>query len=68
MRVNVFLIHMGADNESVFALCQRHGEVVADFVCQLRRDLPWLEGLPQMVGNHIMLFLTAPGDGGILPL
>ena len=68
MRVNVFLVHMGTDDKSVFPLRQRHCQFIADFVRQLRRDFSRLKRLPQMVGNHIMFLLTVPGDGSILPL
>ena len=63
----MLFVHMSADDKSVFPFRQRHSQIIADFVRQLRRDLSRFEGLPQMVGDHIMLLLIAPGDGGILP-
>ena len=68
VRVNVFLVCMGADDKSVFAFRQRHRQVIADLVRQLRCDLSRLEGLPQVVSNHVMLLLVAPRHRGILPL
>ena len=68
MRVNMFLVHMSADDESVFSLRQRHRQLIADFVCQLRRDLSRLERLPQVLGDYILFLLVAPGHRGVLPL
>ncbi len=68
MRVDMVLVHMGTDDESVFALGQRHSQIIADLVRQLRRDLTRLEGLPQVVGDHIILFSLPTGNGGVLPL
>ena len=48
MRVNVMLVNVGKDDKSVFTLCQRHSEIIANLIRQLRRDLPWLEGLAQI--------------------
>jgi len=48
--MNVMFVNMGADNECVSSFRQRHSEVIADLVRQFRGDLPWLEGLPQMIG------------------
>ena len=44
MRMNVVFVNVGANNKSVFPLGQRHSEVIADFVCQFRCDLPRLDG------------------------
>ena len=68
MRMNVMFVHMGTDNKGVFTFCQRHSEVIADLVRQLRGDLPWLERLPQMVGDHIIVFPFPAGNDGVLPL
>ena len=64
----MMFVNVGTDNKSVFALCQRHSEIIANFVCQLRRDLPWFERLPQMVGDHIIVFALPAGNDGVLPL
>ena len=64
----MLFVHMGANDESVFALRQRHRKVIADFVCQLRCDFFQLEGLPQVIGDHIMLLLIASCHGSVLPL
>ena len=68
MRVNVMLVNVGADDKSMFPLCQRHSEIIANLIRQLRRDLPRLEGLPQVVGDHIIVLPFPAGNGGILPL
>ena len=68
MRVNVVLVNMGADDKSMIALGQRHSEIIADLVRQFRCNLPRLEGLPQVVGDHIIVLPFPAGNGGILPL
>ena len=68
MRVDVVLVHMGTDDKSVLALGQRHGEVIADLVRQLRGNLSRLERLPQVVGNHIIVLPLPASNNGILPL
>lgn len=61
-------VHMGADDKSVPALRQRHSKVIADLIRLFRGDLSWLEGLPQVVGDHIIVLPFSAGNGGILPL
>ncbi len=60
MQVNVVLVHIGADDKSVVALDPRHGDVITSLVRQFRRDIPGFEGLPQMIGAHI-IFLSFLG-------
>ena len=67
MRMNVVFVNVGADDESVFPLGQRHSEIIADLVCQFRCDLPRLEGLPHVVGDHIIVLPFPAGNGSILP-
>ena len=52
--VYVVLIYMSANDKSVVALRQLHGKLAPVFVCQLRCDLAGLEGLPQMIGDHVV--------------
>ena len=68
MRVNVMFVNVGADDKGVFSFGQRHGKVIADLVRQLRRDFPRLEGLPQVVRDHIIVLLFSAGNDGLLPL
>ena len=60
MIVNVRPVGVGGNDKSVFALQKTLGKLVADAVGFLRRDLPRLEGLPHLIGDHIA-FLAAPG-------
>ena len=41
---------------SVVSLGQRHSKIIANLVCHFRRDLSRLEGLPQVVCDHIIVF------------
>ena len=52
--VYVVLVNMSTDDKGVVALRQLHGKLAPDFICQLRRDLTGLEGLPQVVGDHVV--------------
>ena len=61
-------IRMRAADESVVAMRQLHGEVVAYAVRRRRIRLAGLEADAQMVADDIALSLTAPGDGGVLAL
>ena len=58
--VDVRPVGMGSNDKSVLALQKTLGKLVADAVGFLRRDLPRLERLPHLIGDHIA-FLAAPG-------
>ena len=59
---------MGADDKGVIALGETLGELHADAVGFLRRDLPRLKGLAHMVGNHVVRAPRPAGEGSVLPL
>ena len=59
--VDVMFICMSADDKSVFALGEAHGQLPAQPVCFLRRDLAGDEGLAQMVGDHIVFSSHSAG-------
>lgn len=59
---------MSADDKGMIALRQRHGQVITDLGGFFRRDLPRLEGLPQMIGDHIVVLVVLSGKGFILAL
>src|SRR5699024_5872997 len=63
--VDVSLVDVGADDESVFALGEAPGQLHAQAVCFLRRDLARHKGLPQVVGNHIVRTAHPAGAGGV---
>ena len=58
--VNVRPVDVGGNDKSVFALQKPLSELIADAVGFLRCDLPRLERLPHLIGDHIA-FLAAPG-------
>ena len=45
---------MGTDNKGMVSLCQFQCKLPADPVRFFRYDLSRLEGLPEMVGNHVI--------------
>ena len=66
--MDMVLIYMGTDDKSMAAFCQLQCKLPPDLVCFFRRDLAGLEGLPEMVGDHIIHALVPPGQVRILPL
>ncbi len=67
VRMDVVFICMGADKKCVFAFQKPLCQFIPDPVGFLRRDLTRLEGLADLIGDHIAV-LFAPGDGSVLPL
>ena len=65
MVVDVSLVDVGADDESVPALGEAPGQLHAQPVGFLRRDLARNEGLPQVVGDHIVRAAHPAGAGGV---
>ena len=65
MVVDVSLIDVGTDDESVPAIGEAPGQLHAQSVGLLRRDLARHKGLPQMVGDHIILAAHPAGAGHI---
>ena len=63
--VDVSLVDVGADDESVLALGESPGQLHAKPVGFLRRDLARHKGLPQVVGNHIVRTAHPAGAGGV---
>ena len=54
MVMDIVLVHMGTDNKGMVSLCQFQCKLPADPVRFFRYDLSRLEGLPEMVGNHVI--------------
>lgn len=65
MVVDVSLVDVGTDDESVLALGEAPGQLHAQAVGFLRRDLARHKGLPQVVGNHIVRTAHPAGAGGV---
>ena len=63
--MDVSLIDVGTDDESVPALGEAPGQLHAQSVGILRRDLARHKGLPQVVGNHIVRTAHPAGAGDI---
>ena len=61
MIVNMGFVDMGADDIGVIALGEALGQFTAQTIRFLRCDLTGDKGLPQMVGNHIILAAHSAG-------
>ena len=68
MIVNVGFVDMGADDIGVIALGEPLGQLAAQAVCFFRCDLSGDKGLPQMVGDHIILAAHPAGLLNVLIL
>ena len=66
MIVNMGFVDMGADDIGVIALGEALGQLTAQTVCLLRRDLAGTKGLSKMVGYHIILTAHPPGVSDVL--
>ena len=66
MIVNMGFVDMGADDIGVIALGEALGQLTAQTVRVLRCDLFGNKGLPQMVGDHIILAAHSAGLLGVL--
>ena len=66
MIVNMGFVDMGADDIGVIALGEALGQLTAQTVRFLRCDLSGNKGLPQMVGDHIILAAHSAGLLGVL--
>ena len=65
MVVDVSLVDVGADDESVPTLGEAPGQLHAQAVGFLRRDLARHKGLPQVVGDHIVRTAHPASAGGV---
>ena len=61
MIMDMLFVDMGADDIGVFAFGKPLGKLTAQAVCFLRGDLAGDKGLPQMVGNDIILAAHSAG-------
>src|SRR5699024_11896822 len=65
MVVDVSLVDVGTDDESVLAFGKAPGQLHAQPVGFFRRDLARHKGLPQVVGDHVILAAHTAGAGHI---
>ena len=66
VRMDVFFIHVGADDESMISFQKTLGKFITDPVCFLRCDFSRLERLANLILDHITLLLPS-GDRVVLP-
>ena len=64
--VDVRLVCVGGNEKGVFALCPAHCRFIADAVGLLRRDLPGLERLADLIAQHIRVPPLLPACGGLV--
>ena len=64
--VDVRLVCVGGNEKGVFALCPAHCRFIADAVRLLRRDLPGLEGLANLIAQHIGISPLLPSCGSFV--
>ena len=60
--MDVLAVCMGGDEKGILVLGPAHRRFIAHFVCLLRGDLSWLEGLADLIAQHIGL----PACGGLV--
>ena len=69
MVVDVLAVGVGGDEKGMVALRPAHGRFIAHPVRLLRGDLPRLEGLADLIAQHIRVpFLLPARDGLVLGL
>ena len=68
MIVDVGFVNVGADDKGVAALGKALGKLHPQPVGLLRGDLAGLEGLPHLIGQHIVPATAAPGGEQVLLL
>ena len=66
MIVDVLTIRVGGDEKSVVAFRPAHGRFIAYPVCLLRGDLSRLEGLADLIAQHIGLPALLPTRGSLV--
>ena len=67
MIVDVVAVNVSADDERMVAFGKSAGQLTAQAVGFLRRDLAGDEGLPDGVGDHIIRPPPSAGLGEVLP-
>ncbi len=52
--MNMCPFHMSSYNKFVLPFCESHAGFISDFICFLRCDFSRLEGLADLICNHIL--------------
>ena len=66
MVMDMVLVYVRADDKGIVALCQFQGELTANLVRLLRRDLSGHKGLAKVIGDHIVSAALPAGEIDIL--
>ena len=59
MIVDVCPIYMSTDNIGLLTFGKSCGELTANLICFLRRDLSRLEGLTELIGDYVAVLYSA---------
>ena len=62
----MLLVRVGRNNESVSALRPAHSQLIAYLVCFFRGDLSGIEGLTDLITQHILALLLLPARHGLV--
>ena len=68
MIVDMVAVNVGTDDKSMIAFGKTAGQLIAQAVGLIRRDLAGNKGLPDGVGDHIIRPALSAGLGMILTL
>ena len=64
--VDVRLVYVGGNEKGILPLCPAHRRFIADAIGLLRRDLPGLEGLANLIAQHIRVPPLLPACGSLV--
>ena len=64
--VDVRLVYVGGNEKGILPLCPAHRRFIADAVGLLRRNLPGLERLADLIAKHIRIPPLLPACGGLV--
>ena len=62
----MLLVCVGRDDERMAALRPAHSQLIADPVCFFRCDLTGIEGLADLIAQHILALLLLPARHGFI--
>ena len=62
----MLLVCVGRNNESVSALRPAHSQLIAYPICFFWRDLSGIEGLADLIAQHILALLLLPARHGLV--
>ena len=62
----MLLVRVGRDDESVTALCPTHSQLITHSVCFFRGNFSGIEGLADLIAQHILALLLLPARHGLV--